>query len=79
MAKFKPYVKPQPFWWAHEANAKSALIDMGEDYANIFQMGDGMDAAYCAVKKGQDGNVFYCDDMKWHPAHKIHNPPEITR
>ncbi len=75
--RWKPREKPQPFWWAHEANAKCALIDMAEDTAAIYTLGEGMDASYCAAKKTEKGLRFYCDDGKWHLAYEMLNAPEI--
>lgn len=75
--KWQPQEKPQPFWWAHEANCKSALIDMAADTAAIYTLGEGHDAAYCAAKKTEKGLCFYCDDGKWHYAYQMMNAPEI--
>lgn len=77
--RWKPRSKPQPFWWAHESNAKSALIAMGEDLAAIFTMGEGKEACYCAAKRTEKGMRFYCDNGKWHLDWQMENAPEIEK
>lgn len=71
-------VKPSVAFFAMEQTARDMVPTDDIMRTQVYQLGEGVNAAWCLMQFGGKGPRFYAEDGKWHLPSELLNAPVIA-
>lgn len=70
--------KPSVAFFAVKETAQAQVPTDDIMRTQVYQLGEGVNAAYCLMKFTTKGPTFYAEDGRWRAPHELENAPVIA-